>query len=446
MIVCALVYLACVGHARRLQSSTAQVRGAPSASDQAGSNVRLSEHQSIDQGNAKGKFKTLTALKALLLDNPGASFNPCSLRAALPRVPVDGHRTTTVFRARIGQPCVAQTTEAVIGVSLVAGSAVKGIPQIVKILKAKSVTGLSLNTFYGDLLVFLGKVVYHTRKAYPLSAWGELLLLLGQNIIFVFLYHCFGKAGFLRPFFGKRADTPGKLFFGVTDVAILGLVAFALFCVLPHRLLPVLSASTAPLIFCSYAAQILTNFRRRSTGQLAVLTVFLRWLFSLVRVGTTITQLGGDLAVLMNHALGAAGCSILLLQIYFYSPERSKRKAGKAEALQGTPESSGGLDLISGAFVWRSLGGFGNEEFSEGSRPKDKVLRAAFDKLDKDGTGRISRDELLEEITRSYAGRKSAEDLAQLMITTADEDGDGYIDFDEFCNVLRGEDGIFDEI
>ena len=44
----------------------------------------------------------------------------------------------------------------------------------------------------------------------------------------------------------------------------------------PSRLLPLLSLFTAPLLVMSYSAQLSTNMRRKSTGQLSPGTVLLR--------------------------------------------------------------------------------------------------------------------------------------------------------------------------
>ena len=48
------------------------------------------------------------------------------------------------------------------------------------------------------------------------------------------------------------------------------------------------------------------------------LTVLLRWLGAVVRVGTTLWQLKGDRAVLLNHTLGVLCTSTLLAQLWWY--------------------------------------------------------------------------------------------------------------------------------
>lgn len=68
-------------------------------------------------------------------------------------------------------------------------------------------------------------------------------------------------------------------------------------------------------------------------------------------------------------------------------------------------------------------------------------LRSAFDVLDADGDGRISRDDL-----RAFYGGgggfsgpgRSDEDVIGSMISAADSDKDGYVEYEEFERVLKG--------
>mmetsp|Transcript_28461 Transcript_28461/g.46577 ORF Transcript_28461/g.46577 Transcript_28461/m.46577 type:complete len:448 (+) Transcript_28461:46-1389(+) len=436
-----LACAACAGHGRRLGTLSGQFQSSSRANDQ----------------------KPLEELaKLFILHAPAVSFVPAVGGASFPKA-VDRPSVKAVlgsphgsparvaecyvphqtgYRARLraddlaalrcGQPRMAAAAERLIGISLLAGSAVKGLPQIIRIIRARSVSGLSLSAFYGDFLVFLAKVVYHVRRSYPISAWCELLLLLNQQIMCISLYHIFGQAGLTRKLFSKTSYSASRLVLFSSDVAVGLLLAFALFRLLPASMLPLLSVTTAPLIFCSYAAQILTNWNNKSTGELAPITVFMRWAFSLIRVGTTWTQLGGDPFVLINHALGALGCGILLGQIYHYDPARYVKDED-----QSARSSMQYLSDRLAAIMWRSLGGFTNDEYWGGSLPSTETLKSVFDKIDTDGSGKVSREELLEAIKRNWRGKKPSQQAVETMLSNADQDGDGLINFDEFCLVIR---------
>ena len=93
---------------------------------------------------------------------------------------------------------------------------------------------------------------------------------------------------------------------------------FLMLILKPPSVLPALALVNAPLIVTANLAQILQNRRNRSTGELSALTVLLRWLGAVVRVGTTLWQLKGDRAVLLNHTLGVLCTSTLLAQLWWY--------------------------------------------------------------------------------------------------------------------------------
>mmetsp|Transcript_140048 Transcript_140048/g.447901 ORF Transcript_140048/g.447901 Transcript_140048/m.447901 type:complete len:133 (+) Transcript_140048:3-401(+) len=71
----------------------------------------------------------------------------------------------------------------------------------------------------------------------------------------------------------------------------------------------------------------------------------------------------------------------------------------------------------------------------------DDVLKAAFDVFDKDGDGKISAEELREVLDPSRAARfcsrpEHAERIAEI-ISHADQNGDGQIDFREFAYMMN---------
>ncbi|CDF37480.1 Calmodulin [Chondrus crispus] len=65
---------------------------------------------------------------------------------------------------------------------------------------------------------------------------------------------------------------------------------------------------------------------------------------------------------------------------------------------------------------------------------KDAEIREAFNVFDKDGSGKISGDEL-RQIMKSL-GEDLTEEEIQQMIREADTNGDGEIDYEEFVRML----------
>ncbi|CCD69292.1 EF-hand domain-containing protein [Caenorhabditis elegans] len=66
---------------------------------------------------------------------------------------------------------------------------------------------------------------------------------------------------------------------------------------------------------------------------------------------------------------------------------------------------------------------------------KEAEIREVFREFDKNGDGRITRQEL--EVALLQLGEKASNSKIETMIEQADLDGNGCIDIDEFLNVLR---------
>lgn len=328
-------------------------------------------------------------------------------------------------------------------IALFATRSSSGITSITKMARSKTPQQVSskwgTRVFYGDAIVYLSRIIYHVRRGFPVSCWSELFPLLAQNLI------CFAL---LRR--AKISPGPGKkrqwLTIGL-DAGLLVTLSVAM-ATLPARLLPLLCLWSIPLSVSSYSLQIFEAYRMGSAPQSKRATaVLLRWFGSLVRVLTTTTLLRGDWAAMSSHAVGFAGCSILLLQRYVVEKKgptrRQTRMALYSQILgyESPPPPSGVLRAIDNTLhAWRSLGGFGAAV--PPSRDALDFQRRAFDSLDENGDGQISQDELTRAVLQASKERSSAmsdadaKALTQRMMLAADVDGDGTIDFDEYRAIV----------
>ena len=67
------------------------------------------------------------------------------------------------------------------------------LPQILKIILNRDVTGLNAMSFYMECAAFLPSIVYNFLKGYPISTYGENVIILFQNFLLVCLFWIFAK-------------------------------------------------------------------------------------------------------------------------------------------------------------------------------------------------------------------------------------------------------------
>uniref|UniRef100_A0A452GU05 Uncharacterized protein n=1 Tax=Gopherus agassizii TaxID=38772 RepID=A0A452GU05_9SAUR len=89
-------------------------------------------------------------------------------------------------------PCLKILISKGLGLAIVAGSLMVKLPQVFKILGARSAVGLSLQAILLELLAITGTMVYSLANGFPFSAWGEALFLMLQTVAIGFLALHFG--------------------------------------------------------------------------------------------------------------------------------------------------------------------------------------------------------------------------------------------------------------
>ncbi|KAM5215241.1 mannose-P-dolichol utilization defect 1 protein isoform 4-T4 [Hipposideros larvatus] len=84
-------------------------------------------------------------------------------------------------------PCLKILLSKGLGLGIVAGSLLVKLPQVFKILGAKSAEGLSVKSVMLELVALTGTMVYSIVNNFPFSSWGEALFLMLQTVTICFL-------------------------------------------------------------------------------------------------------------------------------------------------------------------------------------------------------------------------------------------------------------------
>ncbi|CAM9150907.1 unnamed protein product, partial [Ascophyllum nodosum] len=215
------------------------------------------------------------------------------------------------------------------GYAMIAGSVCLKTPQIARVWRARSLVGLAPASIYADVFLFATNVMYHVLKKNPFRAYGESVIILLQTIVMVALMWRFGvdevavssTSGRMKSssaISGEKKPTEGGMV-GRTAIVLGSATAVALTMqYLPDSMWGWLIIASTPAILAVQLPQIYKNYRQKHTGELAVLTVFLAMLGSLVRTWTTLADLGGDPWLMFNYSLGLVTNAILLAQMWTF--------------------------------------------------------------------------------------------------------------------------------
>ncbi|XP_028654265.2 mannose-P-dolichol utilization defect 1b [Erpetoichthys calabaricus] len=210
-------------------------------------------------------------------------------------------------------PCLKILISKVLGIGIIAGSIMVKLPQIIKLIRAKSAEGLSFKAVLLELLAITGTMVYSISNSFPFSAWGEVLFLMVQTVTIGFLIQHYG-------------GNTGR------GIGFLGLYAVILLLLLspltPKTVITLMQATNVPAIVISRLIQAATNYRNGHTGQLSAITVFLLFAGSLARIFTTVQETGDPLMIL-TFVVSSCCNGIIAAQLLYYWNVPSSHKEKK---------------------------------------------------------------------------------------------------------------------
>ncbi|KAJ9080160.1 hypothetical protein DSO57_1028022 [Entomophthora muscae] len=167
-------------------------------------------------------------------------------------------------------PCLKLGLSKGIGMGIVFGGCIVKVPQVQKIISAKSALGVSFLSYFLETLSYIVTISYNLRSNNPFSTWGETLAITLQNMVILMLL----------PFY---AGKPSRAILSILSLAGLYYV-LSRQDIVPSELLGTLYTSTIPIVLISRVPQIYSNFSNGHTGQLSAFTVFNYFLGAVARI------------------------------------------------------------------------------------------------------------------------------------------------------------------
>ncbi|KAL4660625.1 mannose-P-dolichol utilization defect 1 protein-like isoform X1 [Arapaima gigas] len=163
-------------------------------------------------------------------------------------------------------PCLRIVLNKTLGIWVMLGYVTVKLPQIFKMMRAKSADALSFPSILVELYVVTGTLADRITQNFPIGAWGEVLFVLFQTI----------AVGFLIQHY--RGHTMRGLLF----LVIYSSLAFLLVShLVPRLFITAMQAFNIPAMVAARLLQLWTCYQRGNTGQLSAISVFLLFVGSL---------------------------------------------------------------------------------------------------------------------------------------------------------------------
>ncbi|CAG8463616.1 14883_t:CDS:1 [Cetraspora pellucida] len=189
---------------------------------------------------------------------------------------------------------------------ILAGSIVK-LPQIIKIINARSSRGLSFESVVLETCAFGVGLAYNLRNDNPFSTFGESFFLTIQNaIILILMLHYANRSRDLI----------------ITCISLI-VTTYSLWSpeLVSDSMLALLQTLAIPLALFSKIPQIFTNYKNGSTGQLSAFAVFGFTLGSLARIFTTLTEVDDNIILVGFLLTSICNCILTGQMIYYWDVE-----------------------------------------------------------------------------------------------------------------------------
>lgn len=200
--------------------------------------------------------------------------------------------------------CLKAIVSKSLGYGIIAGSTIVKLPQVFKMVRAKSGAGITFAGVVMELLAVTFAASYALANNYPFSSWGESLFLMLET----------AAIAFLILFYELNVSA------GIAFVVAYTSIVYALFCGLtPLNVLWSFQACNLPLVICGKLIQALKTFQAGHTGQLSGITLTLLSLGSFARIFTSIRETGDTLVVLIYVAATVVNFILFFQLIYYWN-------------------------------------------------------------------------------------------------------------------------------
>ena len=200
--------------------------------------------------------------------------------------------------------CVSLAISKALGIAIITAASVVKVPQIIKLARSQSAEGLSFPSYVLETASFLITLAYNVRSGFPFSTYGEVGLILVQDVVISMLILWY----------------TGRLPIAGAFLAAIGGSAYAMMggdTLVNSSQMTQLQTMAGVLGIASKLPQILANYNQSGTGQLSAFAVFNYLAGSLSRIFTTLQEVD-DKLILYGFIAGFILNAVLAGQMVYY--------------------------------------------------------------------------------------------------------------------------------
>ena len=206
--------------------------------------------------------------------------------------------------------CFQLLLSKLLGYLMISASLMLKVPQLLKIYKNSSVEGISLTSFYFEVLGFSIMSAYSIHNSNPFSTYGELVIISIQCILQVLLFWTVGNVSY------SHKIQAGTFFVFGWFIPLFG-------DFLPEEFWTYVPVSSIFMNLVVKFSQIKTIFVNGSTGNLSFITNFMNLVGTIARIFTTFTELNDKLLIL-SYGIGATCNFVIIFQFLIYWNSKPK--------------------------------------------------------------------------------------------------------------------------
>jgi mannose-P-dolichol utilization defect 1 len=200
--------------------------------------------------------------------------------------------------------CVSLAISKALGIAIITAASIVKVPQIIKLVRSQSAEGVSFSSYVLETASLLITLAYNVRSANPFSTYGEVSLILVQDVVISVLILAYS----------------GKLPQAGAFLAAVGSSLYALLgsdTLVNAGQMTQLQAGAGVLGIASKVPQILAVYSQGGTGQLSAFAVFNYLAGSLSRIFTTLQEVD-DKLILYGFVAGFILNAVLAAQMVYY--------------------------------------------------------------------------------------------------------------------------------